>query len=525
MRPFDLRLAKELKPVKGSIGLTAVLAFIAAAALVFQAIFTARGISEAFLDHKKISEVMPLIIFAAIAWVVRTLVNSISDALSRRFGLQAVADLRQQAIAKVLQIRKLPMSSGGAVTLLTRGIDGLEIYVSKYLPQLVISAIVPLGIGAVILWLDPLAALVLVLTIPLIPLFMALVGWFTSANVEKHWQQVTKLSGTLADLMNGLPELTIFNRAKQQASEIERLGKLQQTATMKVLRLSFLSAFVLELLATISVAIVAVAIGLRLVNGEIEFWKGLAVLVLAPDVYAPLRMLGVHFHAALEGMEAWNQATQILDAPTIERGTNESEFSEISWPTQTVLLGENKIAIPGGAIAAGTITVVVGPSGIGKSTLLRMICGEVEGKVSANDFSQKAFARSIALVTQDAHLPEGSVRELLQYGNSRAICDEEINEVLSNLDLQMPLDQYVSDRSVGVSIGQRRRLSIAHALLRKPRILLLDEPSAALDSKSEEKIIEVVQNFAQNGGAVLTVAHRINFRAISDHVIEFVDLR
>ncbi len=525
MRPFDPRLAKDLQPIKGSIGFTAVLAFLAAIALIFQAIYTALAISAVFLKHKSLNEVISLIAIAAVAWTIRTLLTSINESLSRRYGLKAVASARQLAITQIMQIRNLPMPVGGAVTLLTRGIEGLEIYVAKYLPQLVISTIVPAGIGAVILWLDPLSALVLVLTIPLIPLFMALVGWFTSTNVERHWNQVTKLSATLADLMNGLPELTIFNRAKQQAVEIERLGKLQQTATMKVLRLSFLSAFVLEILATISVAIVAVAIGLRLVNGEIELWKGLAVLILAPDVYAPIRMLGVHFHAAVEGMEAWNQVKTILDAPTIQRGNRTEVVSNFSWHSQNLLLGKNEIQIPGGQVVSGRITVVVGPSGTGKTTLLKMICGEVEGECSTNEYSQASFARDFALVEQGAFLPEGTVRDLLQYGQQNSVSDAEIIQVLKQVGLDLPLDQFVSDRSVGVSIGQRRRLAIAHALLRKPRFLLLDEPSAALDEASEKQILQALQDFARNGGGVLAIAHRENFRTIADLIIDFAGAR
>lgn len=521
MRPFDSRLAKEIRPIKGAIGFTAVLAFIAAIALVVQAIFSARAISDAFLLQKSLTAVLPLVFIAGCAWVVRTLVTSVNEGLSRRYGLSAVAQTRELAISKVMQVQYLPMPVGGAVTLLTRGIEGLEIYVSKYLPQLVISAVVPAGIGAVIFWLDPLAALILILTIPLIPLFMALVGWFTSSNVEKHWNQVTKLSATIADLMSGLPELIIFNRAKQQASEIQRLGKLQQTATMKVLRLSFLSAFVLELLATISVAIVAVAIGLRLVNGEIELWKGLAVLILAPDVYAPLRMLGVHFHAATEGMEAWNQVKSILDAANVLRGTSESDIKSLNWPAQRIKLGETTIQIPAGSISPASITVVTGKSGSGKTTLLKLICGEVKGISSASDLSQAAFARNIALVEQNAILPEGQVRELLKYGQNTEVSDEDLILVLSELALEIPLSQEISDRNIGVSVGQRRRLAIAHALLRKPNILLLDEPSAALDDESEKQILRAITNYAKKGGAVLVIAHRSSFLEVADQHVNF----
>jgi ATP-binding cassette subfamily C protein CydCD len=521
VKPFDSRLANDLKPIKGSIGFTATLASLSGIALVFQSIYTAQAISSAFLSRKSISEILPYILIAATAWFLRTMFTSLNDFLSRRFGLLAVADLRRKSIENILQARNLPMPAGGVMTLITRGIEGIEIYVARYLPQLVISAIVPLGIGAVIFWLDALSALILIITIPLIPLFMALVGWFTSANVERHWHQVTRLSSTIADLLNGLPELTIFNRAKQQAIEIERLGKLQQTATMKVLRISFLSAFVLEILATISVAIIAVAIGLRLVNGEMDLWKGLAILILAPDVYAPIRMLGVHFHAAVEGMEAWNQVKIILDAPKVKRGDEDDVISEISWPDQKINIDEIQIRIPSGKVESGKITVVVGPSGIGKSSLLKMICGELDGKCSSNVLSQESFAKNVAYVDQSAKLPEGTVRELLNYGQECLISDEELISVLAGLGLALSLEQIISDRSIGVSTGQRRRLAIAHATLRSPKIMLLDEPSAALDEHSERLIFGHIKEFVRNGGAVLAVAHRDIFRKEADLIIDF----
>lgn len=521
MKPFDPRLAKEIRSIKGNITFTVLLASLSAISLVFQAIFTAQAISLAFLSNKSIFEIMPYVVISATAWILRTIFTSVNDFISRRYGIRAVADLRQKAVDQVLKIRKLPMPSGGALTLITRGIEGMEIYVARYLPQLVISAVVPIGIGAVILWLDPLAALILVITIPLIPLFMALVGWFTASNVEKYWKQATNLSSTMVDLLNGLPELTIFNRAKQQATAIERLGKLQQTATMKVLKISFLSALVLEILATISVAIIAVAIGLRLVNGEMQFWTGLAVLILAPEVYAPLRMLGMHFHAAAEGMEAWNQVKIILDAPAVERGNETKALSQITWPVQEINHGNLRLKIPAGKVEAGKLTVVVGPSGVGKSSLLRMICGEVSGECSSNVLSQESFAKNVALVDQFAKLSEGTVRQVLNYGRTKEATDEELISIMNDLGLSLSLEQFVSDRSIGVSIGQRRRLAIAHAALREPRFLLLDEPSAALDEHSENLILEHINKFVRNGGAVLTVAHRKKFSEEADHLIDF----
>ena len=511
------------------------LSFIAATFLVVQAVCLAQAISFAFLKRQSLDELTGLLLLGLFAWITRTGITSVSDWWARRAGLHAVAQARSLALTRLSTAPKssLPLSHGALVALLTRGVDGLETYVSRYLPQLVISAIVPLGLGVVILWLDPLAAVIIAVTIPLIPIFMALVGWFTQSNVEKHWQHVMSLSSTIADLMNGLPELTIFGRAKAQATEIERLGRAQQTATMKVLRLSFLSAFVLELLATISVAIIAVAVGLRLVNGEMELWKGLAALVLAPEVYAPLRMLGVHFHAAADGLEAWAQIDRVLVTTERARGSASLPTGplEVQWSDLEVSLGDRTIAIPGGRARAGEITALVGPSGCGKSTLLNVVIGNLlpvsgdcefvgtDARVAPSELADDQLASSLGYVAQSPWLGEGTVLEVLTRGGTADATD--IAATMRALDLDIALDAPISDRSQGVSVGQRRRLAMARAVLQCPRVFVLDEPSAALDEASEAALLAQLRELARGGATVLVVAHRATVRELADSVIEF----
>lgn len=542
MRPFDPRLAKFIKPVRATIGLTAVLSFAAAACLVVQAVALAQAISFAFLDHESLEALTNLLVIGLGAWLVRTALTAVGDWWARRAGLQTVAQARSLALSRITMAPQttVALEQGAMSTLLTRGVEGLETYVARYLPQLVISAIVPLGLGLTILWLDPLAAVIIAITIPLIPIFMALVGWFTQSNVEKHWQKVLSLSSTIADLMNGLPELSIFGRARAQAAEIDRLGRAQQTATMKVLRLSFLSAFVLELLATISVAIIAVAVGLRLVNGEMELWKGLAALVLAPEVYAPLRMLGVHFHAAADGLEAWAHIDRVLLATERERGTAHFPRSMsarggvgLNWSDLKVQLGDRTIHIPAGRARAGEVTAVVGPSGCGKSTLLSVALGNVipvagtclylgeESKAMPDEIAAPELAANVGYVAQNPWLGEGTVFEVVTRGISREVAAADVVRLMEALGVSLSLDAHISDRSQGVSVGQRRRLAVARAILRKPRVLILDEPSAALDDASEVALLDVLRGMARDGTAVLIVAHRDSVREIADNVVDF----
>lgn len=539
MRPFDPRLGRDIRPIRGAIATTAVLSFLAAAFLVVQALCVAQAVTTAFLDRAPWSKVSTLVLVGALAWISRVLLTSLNEAVSRKAGLKAVAEIRAQSVKHILRIpqHRLPMPTGALTALLNRGIDGVEIYVTRYLPQLVIAAIVPLGIGAVVLWLDPLAAVILVFTMPLIPLFMALVGWFTSDHVDRHWQRVVAVSGTLADLLSGLPELKIFGRARAQAQQIQTLGDQQKDATMKVLRLSFLSAFVLELLATISVAIIAVEIGLRLTNGEMELWRGLAALILAPEVYAPVRMLGVHFHAAADGLEAWNKVKDVLDTPSIETGSGNLATNELSaqWTDLEVVVSDRNIHVPAGSIAAGQLTAVVGPSGCGKSTLLQVLLGNRDiasgeltwtsgsRNIPSTDINKHDLYSHIAYVGQNAWLGEGTVREVVTRGNDRDFSDSEVQAMLESLSLDVDMNTEISDRSQGVSVGQRRRLAVARALLRSPKVLILDEPAAALDPETETVLIAAIKSYVVGGGAAIVVAHRSGFRNISDQLIDFTN--
>lgn len=535
MRPFDPRLARDIGPVKGAIGLTAALSFSAAALLAVQSILGARVISDAFLYGTPWSTLAPLLLVAFGAWLGRTALAATADFVARYFGLRAVAAARAKAVSRMVRVGRSPGLDPGAVSsLLTRGIEGLEIYVARYLPQLVISAIVPLGLGLVIYWLDPLSAVIIVVTIPLIPVFMSLVGWFTSDHIERHWQQVMAVSGSLRDLLSGLPELKVFGRARAQANHILELGTKQQTATMKVLRLSFLSAFVLELLATLSVAIIAVAIGLRLVAGELELWRGLAALVLAPEVYAPLRLLGVHFHAAVEGLEAWQQVTKLMDAePPVAGKLQLGRPKSVRWEGLIVQAGDNRLRIPDGSAVPGEMLAVIGPSGCGKTSLLESMLGlrhieegqllweDAAGLEPVTSMDPASIHAWVGYVGQEAWLGEGSVRQVVTRGLLEAPTDQEIRELLQAMNLSSSLEIAITDRDQGVSVGQRRRYAIVRALLRKPAVLVLDEPAAALDFETERIVIDAVRKFCDRGGIAVVVAHRAGFRLSADRVLDF----
>jgi ABC-type transport system involved in cytochrome bd biosynthesis fused ATPase/permease subunit len=255
---------------------------------------------------------------------LRSLTAFFAEWLAHRTAATAMSELRMAAWRHMMSLGPAWLSNqrtGELAQLLVRGIGGLEAYYARYLPQLVLAVVVPLIVGVAILTQDLLAAVIVALTVPLIPVFMILVGWVSQARVDKQWRWLSVLGNHFLDVVEGLPTLKAFNRAQHQVGQIRRVGDEHRQATMGVLRITFLSALVLELLSTLSVALIAVSIGVRLVDGDMTLMAGLSVLILAPEVYLPLRMVGQHFHAAAEGADAADRVFAIMaQAPPARRG-------------------------------------------------------------------------------------------------------------------------------------------------------------------------------------------------------------
>lgn len=423
--------------------------------------------------------------------------------------------------------------AGELVTLVGRGVDALDPYFTGYLPQLVSAAVVPLAVLVGLATADLPSAVIVAVTLPLIPVFAALVGMHTAERTRRQWALLSRLGGHFLDVVRGLGTLRLFNRAAAQAETVRRMADAHRAATMRTLRVAFLSALVLELVATLSVALVAVPVGLRLLEGRLDLATALVVLLLAPEAYLPLRAAGAQFHASTEGVAVLDQALGVLDAAEAEAETPARararapdlrqvpirlEQVTVQHPDRTEpALREVSLTIrPGERIA------LVGPSGAGKSTLLAVLLGFVRptsgrvlvGDVDLRDLDPEAWRRALVWVPQRPHLLTGTVASNIRLGAPDAAEDEVLAAArAAALDelIAEGLDRPLGEHGSGLSSGQRQRVALARAFLRQRRLdaplLLLDEPTARLDGRSEAAVVTAAEELVTGRTAVL-VAHR-----------------
>lgn len=541
MRPLDPRLMHWARATRVFLVATVVAGLITTAAIIAQAVLLATIITEVFQQDATLDQVWPQTMMLAGVIVVRAVLAFCVEWAAFHSSARAKSQLRMAVLehAVALGPEFLDTRTSGELAQLTgRGIDALDTYFARYLPQLVLAVMVPVAIIAMVVTEDLLAAVIITLTIPLIPIFMILVGLYTRKQVDRQWRTLGILAGHFLDVVAGLPTLKVFGRARAQAQTLRDIGDRYRRTTMGVLRVSFLSALVLELLATLSVAIVAVAIGLRLVNGTMDLYTGLLVLILAPEAYLPLRMVGAQFHAAADGLAASEQLLDILDLPLPTEATG-TIADRLEQPTVTVT--DLTLAFPGRAAPAlqgfqlratpGRVTALAGESGAGKSSALRAILGfatpqsgSVQLQSPVADYSLATTARrdwlaQFSWLPQEPVMVAGTIADNIRLGDGAASDDQVRAAVavagLANVDLSQP----ISDGGAGVSAGQRRRIGLARVLLREAPVVLLDEPSAALDEATESVVVDAVSRLRDQGRVVVVVAHRPALLRLADDTV------
>ncbi|MGW6005570.1 thiol reductant ABC exporter subunit CydD [Oerskovia enterophila] len=563
MKPLDPRLLRQARAARGYVALTAVLGLVTAGLVVAQALLIASVLAPAIQGSLSLPDVgTPLALLAAVV-AVRAGVAWAQERFALKAATKTVAELREQVVSHAVALgpRWLATGRGPAVaTLATRGLDDLEPYMVRYLPQLLLAATVTPATLAVVLGLDWISAIIIAVTIPLIPVFMILVGQLTAGTSERRLEVMQRLGSQVLDLMAGLPTLRAFGREHGPEKRVRALGDANRRATMGTLRVAFLSGMVLELLTTLSVALVAVGIGLRLVYGEVGLEPALAVLVLAPEVYLPLRQVGMHFHASTDGIAAANQAFEVLDEPLCPVGTTPAPSlagSRITFEGVSVRAGDRDVLAPaaltttfgsaGGeagsasdAPSSGTVVALTGPSGSGKTTTALVLLGLLapdagrvvvtprEGEpVDLAEIDPATWWPQVAWVPQRPTLTPGTVREVVLDG--REVPDDELADAarLSGLDAVLDVlpDGWatpIGQGGVGLSVGQRQRVALTAALLGDPSrvpLVVLDEPTAHLDARGERAVLDAVRAWRDQGRTVVVVAHRTSLVELADQVV------
>ncbi|MDY0910647.1 thiol reductant ABC exporter subunit CydD [Microbacterium sp. CFBP9034] len=536
-KPVDPRLLRYATASRAFFVALGVIAVAQTAVIVAFAWLLTRAIIGA-IDGMPLAELTATLGALTVVVAARAMLLWVRESVAARAAARVQTQLRTALVAAVGVLGPDWLAGRNSARLAItagRGLDALEAYFGRYLPQLVQTVIATPLIIAVMWWQDWLSGLTVVLTLPLIPVFMVLIGLATRSVQQRQWQTLQRLAARFADTVQGLATLKVFGRQHRAAASIEQVTGEYRRETMRVLRVSFLSGFALEFLASISVAIIAVSIGFRLIDGALALGVGLFVLLLAPEAYLPMRQVGVQFHAASEGVAATDDVFEVLDAaqgalPTAPAATAASSLSDgatLRLIDVRVRRGERMLPPVSLTAAPGAVTLLEGPSGIGKSSVFAALRGAAafDGDASYDGVDVRRLGPSswLAWAGQQAGLVSGSV------GDNVSLGDLEPDPGLVRQALALACADDLDPRrdlgvqGAGLSGGQAQRVAVARAFYRRLRgragLIALDEPSAALDPGTEERLWRSVRALADDGAAVLLISHRTSARAIADDVV------
>ncbi|WP_299037942.1 thiol reductant ABC exporter subunit CydD [uncultured Pseudokineococcus sp.] len=531
MRPLDPRLLRTSRAARRYVVLTALLGGATAVLVVVQSLLLARAVAGVTMRGDAWSDVATSAGWLAVVLALRVGVVWVQERFAHRAATQTIGQLRAAVVAHAARLgrRGLGDRSVAVTELSTRGLDGLEGYLVTYLPQLLLAALLPPALLLVMLRADLLAVATIALTLPLVPLFMALVGWATRDAALRRQDSLQALGAQVLDLVAGLPTLRALGRATGQASRVRAAGDAARAATGATLRMAFLSSLVLEVLTTLSVALVAVGVGLRLVSGSLDLETALVVLLLAPEVYLPLRAVGASFHASADGVAAAEQAFAVLETPlpaAPAREPGRADGAPVRLVDVSVEQPGRGVLAPAGlsmSLAPGRIVALAGPNGCGKSTAAAVLLGLA---APTSGTAVPVAHRRVAWVPQRPLVVPGTLAD-----NVRLATPDADDAALERAAERVGLAPVVAERGwdaplgqggVGVSAGQRQRVALARVLLRVEAgadVVVLDEPTAHLDAGTEAVVLATIRELAAAGCAVLVVAHRPELLAVADEVV------
>lgn len=543
MKPLDPRLLRYATAARRFVAASALIGVVQTAVTVAFAWVLTDAVTGA-LDGRGV--------WPDVAWLLglallRGLLIAASDAAGTRAAASTGSQLRSALITAVGKLGPgwLGQRNQAALAVTAgHGLDALDAYFARYIPQLVLTAIATPVLVAVMWWQDWLSGLTALVTLPLIPLFLVLIGIATRTVQTRQWNTLQTLAVRFADTLQGLSTLRLFGRDRRAADRIEQSADDYRRETMKVLRFSFLSGFAMELLASLAVALIAVSIGFRLLAGDLPLEVGLFVLLLAPEAFLPIRQVGVQFHAAAEGVAATEDVFEVLDEtggvhnsskqPSIRRaagaaGPERSFSEELRTRGRSLVVDDLRVRdLPQVSFTAvpGTITLIEGPSGAGKSSLLAALRGATAFGGAATfdgiDVRELSPAEWLAWADQRPQLMRGTIASNVALGDPEPDADgirSALSAACADLDPALELGVQGS----GLSGGQAQRVAVARALYRHAadprRVLVLDEPSSALDSVTEERLWASLRERADAGATILLVSHRRSARKIADHVV------
>ena len=538
---------QRLKPLKNRVKPTLLLAVGLGVAggfvLIAQALIVARLVHRVMVDGEGYREALPQLLWLPLLMLLRAGLSWASERVA--FAASAVVrqEVRNDLFQRLLDAGPLRLRgdrAGEVATVIVDGVEALEGYYSRYLPHLAIMAMVPLSILAAVAPSDWISAGIMLFTAPFIPFFTILIGRGAEKLNQRQWQSLARLGGYFLDRVNGLATLRMFNASRCEAGMIARISDNYRLATMSVLYVAFLSALVLEFFATVSVALMAVIIGFRLMKGGMAFQDGFTVLLLAPEFYLPLRLMGNYYHARMEAIGAAERIFSLLDTPAAPRPADPCplpaifplriSFEEVSFRYAP----DSGPAINGVtfSLTAGERVALVGPSGAGKSTMASLLLGFAQpeqGRVLVNGVDLATcdpdqWRRLVAWVPQRPHIFHGTVRDNIRLGRPYA-GDSEILRATGlarceEFIARLPhgLDTVIGEQGAGLSGGQVRRLALARVFLKDSPLIITDEPTAGLDTRSETMVREALNELAR-GRAVLSIAHRLATLENADRII------